>query len=130
MVFYQFKITEIMKNIVYLKSRILIGILVLSAITIISNGCSKSKDNSGPGPNEVWIQGMNFEPNTITISSGTTITWSNRDAVSHTVTSNSGLFDSGTIPKDGTYQHTFTSAGTFPYHCSIHPTMTATIVVN
>ncbi len=93
------------------------------------NSCTKANDNNKPGPNEIFIQGMAFVPSTITVTTGTTVTWSNRDAVNHTVTSDTGLFDSGQIPKDGTYTHTFTTAGTFPYHCTIHPTMTGTVVV-
>jgi plastocyanin len=49
-------------------------------------------------------------------------------AVPHTVTSDDGTtFDSGTIPVGGTFRHTFTRAGTFPYHCNYHPYMRATI---
>ncbi len=112
-----------------LNNRVLMGILLLSITAILANSCSKTKENNGPGPNEIWIQGMAFEPNTITVAAGTTITWINKDAVNHTVTSNTGLFDSGMIPKDGTYQHTFSTAGTYPYHCTIHSSMTGTVVV-
>ena len=49
-------------------------------------------------------------------------------AVPHTITSDDGTtFDSGTIPVGGTFRHTFTRAGTFPYHCNYHPYMRATI---
>ncbi len=106
--------------------------LAIISLFIISNSllnsCTKTKDNK-PGPNEVFIQGMAFDPFTITVSAGTTVTWSNKDAVNHTVTSDTGLFDSGLIPKDGTYSHTFPSTGTFNYHCSIHTSMTGTVVV-
>ena len=83
-----------------------------------------------PGPNEVFIQDMAFNPSTITVSAGTTITWTNKDAIAHTVTSNTGLFDSGSINSNGTYSHLFSSTGTFPYHCSIHPNMTASVIIN
>ncbi len=117
-----------MKSRVYQKSRFIaiISLIVLSVSLL--NSCTKSKDNK-PGPNEVFIQGMAFDPFTITVQVGTTVTWSNRDAVDHTVTSDTGLFDSGLIPKDGTYTHTFSSAGTFNYHCTIHTYMTGTVVV-
>jgi len=51
------------------------------------------------------------------------------DAVTHTVTSDNAAWDSGNIPAGGTFKFTFTTAGTFPYHCTIHPGMTGTIIV-
>lgn len=86
--------------------------------------------NGSPGANEVYIQGMAFSPSTLTITTGTTVTWTNKDAATHTVTSDTPLFDSGNVAANGTYSYTFNNAGTFAYHCNIHPTMKATIVVN
>jgi len=103
--------------------------LMLVAATIFSS-CSKSSDNStSAGPDAVTIQSFAFSPSTITVSVNTTITWTNKDAASHTVTSTSGVFDSGPISTNGTYSHTFNTAGTFPYICTIHPNMTATVIV-
>jgi plastocyanin len=69
-----------------------------------------------------------FSPATLTIRVGTTVIWKNRSSVPHTITSDDGTtFDSGTIPVGGTFRHTFTLAGTFPYHCNYHPYMRATI---
>lgn len=120
------------------KIKILAFTIVLISLLSISNSCSKSSmgnmdgtgGNGGPGMNEVWIQGMAFNPSTITVTSGTTITWTNKDGVAHTVTSTTGLFDSGSISSNGTYSHLFNTAGTYPYKCTIHPSMTATVVVN
>jgi plastocyanin len=74
-----------------------------------------------------------FSPASLTIKTGTTVTWKNTKAVSHTVTSDDGKsFDSGAanpIAADGTFSSTFTTAGTFAYHCAIHPFMKATIIV-
>jgi plastocyanin len=81
------------------------------------------------GANEVLIQGMAFSPVTLTVSVNTTVTWTNNDDVSHTVTSDNGLFNSGSFAHVATYSHQFTTAGTYPYHCTIHPYMTATIIV-
>lgn len=85
---------------------------------------------AGPGLNEVWIQDMAFSPATITISAGTTITWTNKDGIPHTVTSTTGVFNSGSIAANGTYSHTFNIAGAYPYYCTIHPSMTAIVIVN
>jgi plastocyanin len=75
-----------------------------------------------------------FSPATLTIKAGTTVTWKNETSVGHTVTSDDGKsFDSGTsnpiAPQSGNFSFTFTSAGTFAYHCEIHPFMKATIIV-
>lgn len=125
---------------VVLRGRNLIGIAFITGILIISISCSKSAMNNmygtggngskgGPGTNEVWIQGMAFDPPTITVNAGTTITWTNKDATVHTVTSDTGLFNSGNIATNGTFSYMFATAGSYPYHCSIHPYMTATVVV-
>lgn len=75
-----------------------------------------------------------FSPTPLTIKVGTTVTWKNTTSVGHTVTSDDGKsFDSGTTnpiaPQSGTFSFTFTKAGTFAYHCEIHPFMKATIIV-
>jgi plastocyanin len=82
------------------------------------------------GLNEVLIQGFAFVPATITIPANTTVTWTNKDAAAHTVTSNTGDFDSGSMATNDTYSHLFTTPGSYPYHCTFHPDMTATVVVN
>lgn len=133
-----------MKKSVGYRSRLFLGSTLLITIFLISNSCSKSSYNkatgmtnpygtggsSGPGLNEVFIQGMTFTPSTITIKAGTTITWTNKDGYAHTVTSDTNLFDSGNVASNGTFKFTFATAGTYPYHCSIHKSMTATVVVN
>ena len=83
------------------------------------------------GANEVFIQGMAFSPATLTVAAGTTVKWTNKDGYAHTVTSDTaGLFNSGNISSGGTYSFTFLTAGTYSYHCSIHLSMTAKIIVN
>lgn len=69
-----------------------------------------------------------FSPTTLTITAGTTVIWKNMSSAPHTVTSDDGkTFDSGTMPIGGTFRFTFTTSGTFPYHCNYHPYMRATI---
>lgn len=131
-----------MKELVSSKNRISAGIALLFAVLSISVSCTKDDmpdmngnggndgGSKGPGPNEVFIQDMAFTPGTITVAANTTIKWTNKDIVVHTVTSDAGLFDSGNILAGGTWSHTFTSSGTYPYHCTPHPAMTASVVVN
>jgi plastocyanin len=61
-----------------------------------------------------------FQPNQITVSVGTTVRWTNSGRHHHTVTSDSGLWDSGELSSGESYGHTFTASGTYPYHCTIH----------
>ena len=117
--------------------RSLMVVAVAAALTTFSDSCQKSSDNTGnPGTNEVFIQGMEFNPGTITVAVNATVTWTNKDGVAHTVTSDTGLFDSGSISSAGGYggggifRHAFTTVGTFPYHCSFHASMTGTVIVN
>jgi plastocyanin len=77
----------------------------------------------------VNISGLAYIPQTLTVSIGTTVTWTNNDSVTHTVTSDDNLFDSGNLAKGATFSHTFEQKGTFNYHCTIHPFMTAKIIV-
>jgi plastocyanin len=134
---------NIMKNFIDSKNRILTGVILLFAILMFSDSCSKSTayntpsgstggtgGTGGPGTNEVFIQGMAFNPGTITVAAGTTVTWTNKDAVSHTVTSTTNLFDSGSLGTNGTFSYTFATAGSYPYKCKIHTYMTGTVTVN
>ncbi|MDE3075780.1 MAG: cupredoxin domain-containing protein [Chloroflexota bacterium] len=81
------------------------------------------------GGNQLRIGDFSFTPATITIGAGTKVTWTNAGPSNHTVTSNDGQFESGTIQRKGTFSFTFTKAGTYSYHCAFHPTMKGTIVV-
>jgi plastocyanin len=81
------------------------------------------------GPNTVTISGFAFAPASIMVTLGDSVTWTNNDSVTHTVTADDNSFSSGDLAPGATYSFTFTKAGTFPYHCSIHPNMTASVVV-
>lgn len=113
------------------------AILVIFALSaIMVSSCTKivqdNNTNNGvqQGSNEVFIQGMAYSPSTLTVPAGTTVMWTNKDAVNHTVTSDNGQFESGNMAKDVTYSLKFESVGTYPYHCKLHPSMTARIIVN
>jgi plastocyanin len=84
---------------------------------------------SKPGQTQVAIDNFSFTPATLTVAAGTTVTWTNHDDVQHTVTADDKSYSSGTIGTDGTFSHQFTTPGTYAYHCAIHPTMTAQIIV-
>ena len=132
-----------MNKIINSGSRLLTSIGLMIAIVTISVSCSKSSmanltgtggtgNNPGTvqGANDVFIQGMTFSPSTITVAAGTAVTWTNKDAVTHNVTSNPALFSSGGMVQGATYTYTFATAGTYNYKCTIHPSMTGTVIVN
>jgi plastocyanin len=70
-----------------------------------------------------------YMPGEITVAAGTTVTWVNTDAVPHTTTSDGAGWNSGTLAAGGRFSFAFQTAGTFPYHCTIHPGMVGTVVV-
>ena len=73
---------------------------------------------------------MKFVSSSITINKNITVTWTNVDAMPHTVTADDNSFTSDELNQNDTYSHTFTTDGTFNYHCAIHTGMTGTVVVN
>jgi plastocyanin len=77
----------------------------------------------------VTIAGFAFDPATVTIQVGDSVTWTNQDSTAHTATAGDGSFDTGNIGNGASATVTFDTAGTFAYACSIHPTMTGTVVV-
>ena len=80
--------------------------------------------------NSVAIMNFAFSPVSLTVKTGTKVTWMNNDTVTHTVTADQGAFDSGDLSPGNSFSFTFTKAGTFSYHCNIHHSMVATIVVH
>lgn len=109
---------------------------MIAVLVLILGFAGCSKDNTDqtntpvtPTANEIVIQGMNYNPSSLTVAVGTKVTWRNMDSVSHTVTSDSNLFDSGNMGNNSTYSYTFTTAGNYSYHCRIHPGMAASVTV-
>ena len=76
----------------------------------------------------VHIDNFSFAPNPLDVKVGTTVTWTNRDDIPHTVVC-AGKFRSKTMDTDGTFSFTFTEPGEYKYFCSLHPHMTGSITV-
>ena len=81
------------------------------------------------GGTAVSISDFKFNPATLTVPVGTTVTWTNQDEEPHTLAAKDGSFHSPGIDTHGTYSFTFTTPGSYDYICSIHPFMTGTVVV-
>ncbi|MEK6859747.1 MAG: cupredoxin family copper-binding protein [Nanoarchaeota archaeon] len=89
-----------------------------------------SSSTSTPETYNIDISNFVFSPSSLTIKKGDKVVWTNLDSAPHTVTSDSGSeLDSSSLSKGTTYSHTFNTAGTYDYHCTIHPSMKAKIIV-
>ncbi len=77
----------------------------------------------------VSIDDFAFSPASLTVKAGSTVTWTNKQSSPHTVTADDNSFDSKSIAENESFTQTFDTPGTFTYHCSIHPDMTASITV-
>jgi plastocyanin len=96
-----------------------------------SNASSTNDTTTQPvNTDSVSIKDMTFSPASITVKKGTTVTWTNQDGTSHTVTADGDNGpESGTLTDGKSYSFTFNSAGTFTYHCNFHSSMQGTVTV-
>ena len=103
--------------------------LVLAALLLSASTNGQNASQSPPAAIEVNIDNFSFSPSELTVAAGTTVTWTNRDDIPHTVVHDSKLFKSKVLDTDEKFSYTFTKPGTYPYFCSVHPKMTGKIVV-
>ena len=89
-------------------------------------GCTTSSE---AGAVSAGIENFTFTPADVTAAVGETITWTNEDSVAHTVTLDNHACDTGNIGQGKSASLVFDAAGTYPYHCSIHPNMTGKITI-
>lgn len=127
------------------KVRVIGAILVVAALVVLA-GCAGSSSTPATGGSSsapassggssaggtaagtaVTIANFAFNPADVTVKVGQSVTWTNNDTTTHTVTG--ADFDSGPLAPGATYSHTFGTAGTFDYHCSIHTSMTGKVTV-
>lgn len=98
------------------------GVFAAAALLLLPLGAAAADQ-------AVSISGLAFHPPTVTVTEGDTVTWTNNDSVNHTATSDDGTtFNTGPIGPGGSATVAF-GVGTYAYHCDIHPTMRATVVV-
>lgn len=105
--------------------------VALVAACVLAGGLALAACASSSA-NEVVIRDLQFIPATLTVNKGTTVTWKNEDETAHTVSSDTtgtGGFSSKPLNPGDSFTHTFDSAGTFPYHCEIHPYLKGTVIV-
>jgi plastocyanin len=111
-------------------------VLVAALAALVLSGCSAPASSGGttggssgtaPQTASVDISGFAFNPSSVEVAVGGTVTWKNSDSAGHTVTGSG--WASGDLAQGATYSNTFSTAGTFPYKCSVHPSMTGEVVV-
>lgn len=109
-----------------------VGILALTMMFAACGGTSSQTTTTsaaGATGTQVVMKNIAFDPATVTIKVGDTVTWTNEDSVTHTVVGDNNEFQSGDLAQGDTFSFTFDQAGTYPYHCSIHPSMKGTVAV-
>jgi plastocyanin len=121
-----------------------VRIALAAALLAASFGCGAYSSPSAPtsdppattaGTPASIVQGASvltttaFAPNPVTVAVGGTVTWTNNDNTTHTSTANNGAWNSGNIGPGGKFSMTFPTAGSFTYHCAIHPGMVGSVTV-
>ena len=117
-----------MKNTRWMLGAVLTILTAFAAIVSTPPGLA-AKAAEEPASAQIKIDNFTFGPPSLTVSSGTTVTWINNDDVPHTVVSDDKVFRSKALDTDDKFSYTFTKPGTYNYFCSVHPKMTAKIVV-
>jgi len=114
---------------------IALTVLILSLLFAFSCAAQTTAPAAAPKTdqppiNNVEIKNFGFNPPELRIKKGDTVVWVNRDSAGHTITSDSGNeLSSPTISQNQEYRHTFTQSGTFNYHCTVHTSMKAKVIV-
>lgn len=98
--------------------------------TAPASSAASAAPSSGGGGVAATIVNFAFDPSTIAAKVGDTVTWTNEDGAPHTVTLDDGSGGSQNLAKGAKFEHTFGAAGTFAYHCAIHPSMKGTVEVS
>jgi plastocyanin len=106
-------------------------VMVVTAMTLfaVMQSATVNAQQSSAGRAEVKIDNFSFGPGTLTVPVGTTVTWTNRDDIPHTVLSTEGAFKSKVLDTDDKFSFTFNKPGEYSYFCSVHPKMTGKVVV-
>jgi plastocyanin len=114
------------------------GMLGVTSVSVLGKGRSLALNDTtiaqvavagGTSDSQIVVKDFMFQPASLQVKLGSTVTWLNKDEEPHTVTSDTGLFHSGAIDTNESFSFRFDEAGTYHFTCSIHPRMVGTIVV-
>lgn len=111
---------------------VLLGALIAALLVI--TGCSDSgaaPQPAGDAAQDVQVKmvDMSFEPETVTVAAGGSITWVNEDSVSHNAVAEDGSWKTEIFGGGNSVTLTFDTPGTYPYVCTLHPKMIGTVIV-
>ena len=104
-------------------------LFVIALSLLVCSAVAAATKHRKPKTHTVVMEAMVFRPAVLTVSSGDTIVWVNKDIVEHTATSAAAGFDSKMIRPGQSWKHTIRSKGNFAVLCSYHPAMTGTLQV-
>ena len=122
-----------------LSARLGIGLVSIALVAQIIGPAVVAQDDQGtddggqaaaPASVAASIVNFAFQPADLSVKVGDTVVWTNTGGAPHTSSSDTGAWDTGTLSPGGTGSFTFTTAGTFAYHCNIHTSMHGTVTVN
>ena len=105
-------------------------ITLVAILLAAATACGSSPMRPTPTSMGATIVSGGFTPNPISLSVGSTVTWTNKDTIAHAITADGGTFSSGAIAPNGQYSYTFPSAGTFTYRDPSSPNMVGTVNVS
>lgn len=107
-----------------------VAFVLIAAIVFVARASSVSVSaQQAAATPDVTVDNFSFGPATLTVAAGSTVTWTNRDDIPHTVVSTEGAFKSKAVDTDEKFSYTFAKPGAYSYFCSIHPKMTGKVVV-
>ncbi len=105
------------------------SLLYLVVTLLLASPAVKPRAARSGAPEPVKIDNFSFQPSTVTVPAGTTLSWVNRDEVPHNIVDVDKKYKSGVLDTGDRFSHTFDTAGTYNYYCSIHPRMTGRVIV-
>jgi len=107
-----------------------IGRVAAIGFVALMMACTSDRSPTTPTQTKsVTIANFAFSPASIVVAVGSTVTWTNTDGTAHTTTSDASGWDSGALAQNASFSHTFTTKGTFAYHCTFHSNMHGTVTV-
>jgi plastocyanin len=128
-----------MSNLTTVRVRVLVAALAAAAAIACGGSSTSTPTPTSPTPPSgstvSIVSGASartttaYNPSPITVAHGTAVTWVNNDTIAHTSTGDGGAWDSGLVAPGSSFSFTFSSAGTFTYHCAVHPNMVGTVTV-
>ena len=101
-----------------------VGMVILAAMEVYIPSVAETPDTA-----KIVVKDFMFNPTPLTVKSGSTVTWTNKDDEPHTVVSDTGMFKSGGMDTNDSFSYKFDKPGTYHFTCSIHPRMVGTVVV-